>query len=214
MKPVVVGITGASGTIYGIRLVQTLLESGREVHLVISEPARLVIKEEQGIVLKSLTRREHLEELFGSYPQARLSAFSFKDFTAPIASGSYPVEGMVIVPCSMGSLAAIAHGITRDLVHRAADVMLKEGRPLLLVPRETPFNVIHLENMLKLAQIGAKIIPAMPSFYHLPQTIDDLVEHFVHRLLDHLGVGHTQETRWTGSKPARQRAEAATRGKE
>jgi 4-hydroxy-3-polyprenylbenzoate decarboxylase len=107
---------------------------------------------------------------------------------------------MIVVPCSMGSLAAIASGISRDLIHRAADVMLKESRLLILVPRETPINAIHLENMLKLARLGVRIIPAMPSFYHHPKTIDDLVEHFTHRLLDHLGVDHDQQTRWEGRK--------------
>jgi 4-hydroxy-3-polyprenylbenzoate decarboxylase len=108
---------------------------------------------------------------------------------------------MVLVPCSRGSLGAIANGASRDLVHRAADVIIKEGRLLILVPRETPLNVIHLENMLKLARLGVRIIPAMPGFYHHPRTIDDLIEHFVHRLLDHLGVSHEQLTRWEGSKP-------------
>jgi 4-hydroxy-3-polyprenylbenzoate decarboxylase len=107
---------------------------------------------------------------------------------------------MVIIPCSMSTLAAIATGFTRDLVHRAADVTLKEGRPLLLIPRETPFNAIHLENMLKLARLGVKILPAMPGFYFHPRTIDDLVEHLTHRVLDHLGVQHEQQTRWEGTK--------------
>ncbi len=199
MKPVVVGITGASGTIYGIRLVQTLLESGREVHLVISEPARLVIKEEQGIVLKSLTRREHLEELFGSYPQARLSAFSFKDFTAPIASGSYPVEGMVIVPCSMGTLGAVASGLSQNLIHRAADCVLKEGRRLVIVPRETPLSAIHLENMLKLAKLGVRVVPAMPAFYSGAKTLNEMVDFLVGKILDQLEIPHALYPRWTGS---------------
>lgn len=199
MKPVVVGITGASGTIYGIRLVQTLLESGREVHLVISEPARLVIKEEQGIVLKSLTRREHLEELFGSYPQARLSAFSFKDFTAPIASGSYPVEGMVIVPCSMGTLGAVASGLSQNLIHRAADCVLKEGRRLVIVPRETPLSAIHLENMLKLAKLGVRVVPAMPAFYSGAKTLNEMVDFQVGKILDQLEIPHALYPRWTGS---------------
>ena len=130
---------------------------------------------------------------------------SANDIGASIASGSHLSDAMVVLPCSMGSLAAIAHGVTRDLVHRAADVILKESRLLILVPRETPFNAIHLENMLTLARMGVRIIPAMPSFYHFPKTIDDLIDHFTYRLLDHLGVPHQQETRWEGSRPAKAR---------
>jgi 4-hydroxy-3-polyprenylbenzoate decarboxylase len=138
-------------------------------------------------------------ELIGKVTD-KVIVHSPSDIGATIASGSYLSDAMVIVPCSMGSLAAIASGITRDLIHRAADVMLKENRPLILVPRESPFNAIHLENMLKLARLGVRIIPAMPSFYHHPKTIDDLIEHFTHRLLDHLGVAHEQKTRWEGSR--------------
>jgi 4-hydroxy-3-polyprenylbenzoate decarboxylase len=124
------------------------------------------------------------------------------DIGATIASGSYLSDAMIIVPCSMSSLACIATGVARDLVHRAADVMIKESRRLILVPRETPLHAIHLENMLKLAQLGVRIVPAMPGFYHAPQTIDELVDHFVYRLLDHLGVAHDQQTRWQGSRKA------------
>lgn len=214
MKTITVGITGASGSLYAQRLLVHLNASPEvsRIDLVITQAGVRVVSEELGLNVAGTDAR--VARAFLGEESDKVLVHSPSDIGATVASGSYLSDAMIIVPCSMGSLAAIAHGITRDLVHRAADVMLKEGRPLLLVPRETPFNVIHLENMLKLAQIGAKIIPAMPSFYHLPQTIDDLVEHFVHRLLDHLGVSHKQETRWTGSKPARQRAEAATRGKE
>jgi 4-hydroxy-3-polyprenylbenzoate decarboxylase len=143
------------------------------------------------------TERRVVRELI-STDSDKVIVHPVADIGATVASGSYLSDAMVIVPCSMGSLAAIAHGITRDLIHRAADVFLKEGRPLILVPRETPLNAIHLENMLKLARLGVRIIPAMPSFYHQPQTIDDLIEHFIHRLLDHLGVAHEQQTRWGG----------------
>src|SRR5262245_62271880 len=141
---------------------------------------------------------------------------SSNDMCAAIASGSYLSDAMVIVPCSMSSLGAIANGASRDLVHRAADVVLKESRPLILVPRETPLNVIHLENMLKLARLGVRIIPAMPGFYHNPKTIDELVEHFIHRLLDHLGVSHEQLTRWEGSKKTGRQGDRETgrRGEE
>ncbi len=205
MKPVVVGITGASGTIYGIRLVQALLESGRDVHLVISEPARLVIKEEQGLALKSLISGECLAELFGTFPNAHLSAFSHKDFTAPIASGSFPVEGMVIVPCSMGTLGAVASGMSQNLIHRAADCTLKEGRRLVIVPRETPLSAIHLENMLKLARLGVRVVPAMPAFYSGAQTLADMVDFQVGKILDQLDIPHALYPRWTGSQERAQK---------
>ncbi len=158
-----------------------------------------MVGEELGLKVAGTDSRV-VRELLGR-DSDKLVIHSANDIGATIASGSYLSDAMIIVPCSMGTLGAIASGMTRDLVHRAADVMLKENRTLILVPRETPFNIIHLENMLKLARMGVRIIPAMPSFYHFPKTIDDLVEHFTHRLLDHLGVGHEQKTRWEGSKP-------------
>jgi 4-hydroxy-3-polyprenylbenzoate decarboxylase len=199
MKSITLGITGASGSIYAQRLLVRLNESPQvaRIDLVISQAGVRVAGEELGINVAGKEPRV-VRELIGAATD-KVIVHSPSDIGATIASGSYLSDAMVIVPCSMGSLAAIAVGITRDLIHRAADVMLKENRPLILVPRESPFNAIHLENMLKLARLGVRIIPAMPSFYHHPETIDDLIEHFTHRLLDHLGVAHEQKTRWEGS---------------
>jgi flavin prenyltransferase len=200
MKSITLGITGASGSIYAQRLLVHLNESPQvsRIDLVISQAGVRVAGEELGINVAGREPRV-VRELIGKATD-KVIVHSPSDIGASIASGSYLSDAMVVVPCSMGSLAAIASGITRDLIHRAADVMLKENRPLILVPRESPFNAIHLENMLKLARLGVRIIPAMPSFYHHPKTIDDLIEHFTHRLLDHLGVAHEQKTRWEGSK--------------
>ena len=200
MKSITVGITGASGSVYAQRLLARLNESSEvsRIDLVISKAGARVTGEELGVNVAG-TERRVVTELIGAESD-KVVIHPPGDIGATVASGSYLADAMVIVPCSMGTLGCIAAGITRDLVPRAADVMLKEGRPLLLVPRETPLNAIHLENLLKLARLGVRIIPAMPSFYHHPRTIDDLVEHFTHRLLDHLGVAHEQRTRWEGSK--------------
>lgn len=200
MKTITVGITGASGSIYAQRLLAHLHESSQvaRIDLVISPAGVRVVGEELGINVAGTDSRV-VREMLGQDSE-KVIVHAASDIGATVASGSYLSDAMIIVPCSMGTLGALAAGITRDLVHRAADVMLKESRPLLLVPRETPFNAIHLENMLKLVRLGVRIIPAMPSFYHHPKTIDELIEHFVHRLLDHLGVAHEQQTRWEGSK--------------
>jgi len=200
MKSITIGITGASGSIYAQRLLLLLNESsdvGR-IDLVISQAGIRVVAEELGIKVAGTDSRV-VRDLIGQESE-KVLLHPASDIGATIASGSYLSDAMVIIPCSMGSLGAIASGITRDLIHRAADVMLKENRLLILAPRETPLNVIHLENMLKLARLGVRIIPLMPSFYHHPKTIDDLIDHFIHRLLDHLGVSHEQQTRWKGSK--------------
>lgn len=190
-KRIAVAITGASGTQYGVRLTQVLLQEGHHVHLMISEAAWQVFYEELG--WDTSNREKILQEWMG---WGDLEYHTMRDFKAPIASGSYPADGMVVVPCSMGTLSSIAHGASRNLLERAADVMLKEGRTLILVPRETPLNQIHLENMLKLAQVGAKIIPAMPGFYHHPQTMEDLIDFVVGKVLDNLGVEHHLFRRW------------------
>ncbi len=211
MKTITVGITGASGSIYATKLLAQLNDNqdvGR-IDLVISQAGVRVVGEELGLKVAGTDSRV-VRELLGK-DSDKVMVHSANDIGATIASGSYLSDAMIIVPCSMGTLGAIASGMTRDLVHRAADVMLKENRTLIIVPRETPFNIIHLENMLKLARMGVRIIPAMPSFYHFPKTIDDLVEHFTHRLLDHLGVNHEQKTRWEGSKPTRGNGDAQTR---
>jgi 4-hydroxy-3-polyprenylbenzoate decarboxylase len=199
MKSITVGITGASGSIYAQNLLARLHECPdvARIDLVITKAGVRVVGEELGINVAGTAPRV-VRELIG-VESDKIIVHPAADIGATIASGSYLSDAMVVVPCSMSSLACIAIGIARDLVHRAADVMLKEQRPLILVPRETPLHAIHLENMLKLAQMGVRIVPAMPSFYHFPKTIDDLVEHFTHRLLDHLGVTHEQKTRWEGS---------------
>jgi len=200
MKSIIVGITGASGSVYGQRLLARLNASPEvsRIDLVISQAGVRVVGEELGLNVSGADRRV-VRELLGQDSE-KVIVHPANDIGASIASGSYLSDAMVIVPCSMGTLGAIANGASRDLVHRAADVIIKESRLLLLVPRETPLNVIHLENMLKLAHLGVRIIPAMPGFYNRPKTIEDLVEHFIYRLLDHLGVSHEQLTRWEGSK--------------
>lgn len=199
MKSITVGITGASGSIYAQKLLLRLHECPdvARIDVVITKAGVRVVGEELGVNVAG-TELRAIRDLIG-VESNKFILHPAADIGATIASGSYLSDAMVVVPCSMSSLACIATGIARDLVHRAADVMMKENRPLILVPRETPLHAIHLENMLKLARMGVRIVPAMPSFYHFPQTIDDLVEHFTHRLLDHLGVTHQQATRWEGS---------------
>src|SRR5215475_4754378 len=210
MKSIVVGITGASGSVYAQRLLARLNASPEvsRIDLVISQAGVRVAGEELGLNVAGTDRRV-VRELLGQ-DSDKVIVHSANDIGASIASGSNLSDAMVIVPCSMSTLGAIANGVARDLVHRAADVILKESRLLALVPRETPLNVIHLENMLKLARLGVRIMPAMPSFYHHPGTIDDLIEHFIHRLLDHLGVSHEQLTRWEGSKKTGRRRDGET----
>ncbi|MGG3282422.1 UbiX family flavin prenyltransferase [Paenibacillus solani] len=192
-KSWVVGITGASGSIYGVRLTESLLSLGFDVHLVITNAGWRVLKEEMGFQVTS--REEMLAENFGGY-EGRVIYHPISDIGATIASGSYLVEGMIIMPCSMGTLSSVAHGASDNLMGRAADVMMKEGRPLVLVPRETPLHAIHLENMLTLSKLGVKIIPAMPAFYHKPKTIDDIVNFLVGKVLDSLRIDHHLYTRW------------------
>ncbi len=187
MKPYIVAITGASGAIYGVRLLEVLAEQKIPVELVISDTAKIVIKEELGT-----TGDSHLKG------DSHLHVHDFHDFTAPIASGSYPTEGMVIIPCSMGTLGAIASGLSQNLIHRAADCTIKEGRKLVLVPRETPLSAIHLENMLKLARLGVKIVPPVPAFYGARQKVEDLVDFVVGKVLDQLGIQHALYPRWVG----------------
>lgn len=202
-KRITVGVTGASGAIYAQRLLSWLERSDDvgQIDLVITQAGVRVTNEELRINVAGTGRRV-VADLIGRDTE-KIILHSANDIGASIASGSYLSDAMVILPCSMGTLGAIANGVTRDLVHRAADVFLKENRLLIIVPRETPLNVIHLENMLKLARMGVRIVPAMPSFYHFPASIDDLIDHFTHRLLDHLGIEHEQETRWEGSRPAK-----------
>jgi 4-hydroxy-3-polyprenylbenzoate decarboxylase len=191
----VVGITGASGSIYGIRLIEVLLQMNYEVHLVVTEAGWRVLKEELGF--ETTRRAAALEARFGeAIATKRLVFHPNADIGASIASGSYRVQGMVIVPCSMGTLASISHGISDDLMTRAADVMLKENRKLLIVPRETPLHAIHLENMLTLARLGVRIIPAMPAFYYKPQSMDEMIDFLVGKVLDNMAIDHDLYRRW------------------
>ena len=178
-----IAITGASGVIYGKRLLEVLHNKNVETHLVISQAAKKIIKHELGTSEKSLEKlANHVHEI--------------DDWSSPIVSGSFKTDGMVIVPCSMKTLAGIANGFAENVILRAADVMLKEKRKLILVPRETPLNSIHLRNMLDLAIQGAIIVPAMPAYYHKPKKIDDLVDFVVGRILDLLEIEHNLYQRW------------------
>jgi 4-hydroxy-3-polyprenylbenzoate decarboxylase len=179
----VIAITGCSGVIYGVRLLEVCSQLGIETDLIVSQAAEYLLKNETG---KSA---ENLRKL-------STRSFSPADLAAPLSSGSVHTDGMVIVPCSMKTLGAIASGYAADLITRAADVALKQNRPLLLVPRETPLNLIHLENMVKLRQAGATILPAMPAFYHKPKDIAELVDFIVGKILDVLKVEHKLYQRW------------------
>src|SRR6267142_4494455 len=195
-----VAITGASGSIYAQRTLMHMAASGvvERVNLIMSEAAKTVARIELGVDL-GRAERSNINQWLGLPLDSRLIHLHRLDnVAARPSSGSHPQEGMVIVPCSMGTLGAIASGAGTNLIHRAADVTLKESRRLVLVPRETPYNVIHLENMLRLSRAGAHIIPASPGFYHRPQTIEALVDHLVLRILDHLGLPPSQTTQWRG----------------
>ena len=197
-----VAITGASGSIYAQRTLVHLAASGvvERVNLIMSEAATTVARVELGVDLRA-ANNDSINEWIGLSKGSRLiHVHRLDNMAAKPSSGSHPQEGMVIVPCSMGTLGAIASGAGTNLIHRAADVTLKESRKLVIVPRETPYNAIHLENMLRLSRAGAHIIPASPGFYHRPETIESLVDHFVFRILDHLGVPHSRSTQWTGLK--------------
>ncbi|MBU2808118.1 UbiX family flavin prenyltransferase [Acidithiobacillus ferrooxidans F221] len=194
---VCVAISGASGAAYGLRLVEVLLTAGVRVYLLISDAARVVCREELSLDLPDTAEAvaRFLNERFGADPDL-LSVYAQDDWLSPVASGSNAAQAMVICPCSGGTLAAIAHGLSENLIERAADVMLKEGLKLILVPRESPVSTIHLENMLKLAQMGVRILPASPGFYHRPQKIEDLVDFIVARILDQLGLPNRIAQRW------------------
>jgi 4-hydroxy-3-polyprenylbenzoate decarboxylase len=197
-----VAITGASGSIYAQRTLVHMAASGvvERINLILSEAATTVARVELGIDIRDADGRG-INDWIGLPSESRLVHLHRLDnMAARPSSGSHPQEGMVIVPCSMGTLGAIASGAGTNLIHRAADVTLKESRKLVMVPRETPYNAIHLENMLRLSRAGAHIIPASPGFYHRPQTIEALVDHLVFRILDHLGVPHSQATQWQGLK--------------
>lgn len=192
MHKYIVAITGASGVIYGVRLVEELLKRDIEVHLVASRAAGIVLTEELG-----WDGAGGLEAAFRQrLPERKLVCYQNDNLAVAIASGSFINDGMIVVPCSMGTLSGIAQGSSGNLIERAADVALKEKRPLILVPRETPLNTIHLRNMLMLSEMGVRIIPPMPAFYHHPGSIDDMIDFVVGKILDSLGIEHTLYQRY------------------
>ena len=215
----VVALTGASGTAYGVRLLQVLLNSGYHVHLLVSDAARQVAHRELGCDFPELradrgTWVEFLSTAFDGSPAAQwklhpirlsddvhLVCHGTRDYSAGIASGSFLTGGMVICPCSMGTLSSISAGASTNLIQRAADVHLKERRPLVVVPRETPLGLIGLENMVRLSQAGATVMPAMPGYYQSPTSVGDLVDFMVARICDHLKVSHNLMARWGDESP-------------
>lgn len=199
MKPYVIGVTGASGIIYAVHLIKVMTELGYPLEVIVSEAARIVFQEEYHSGGCAFTRREHFAPYLSPSQLEKITVHAPRNFAAPLASGSYPVAGMIVIPCSMGTLGAIASGLSQNLIHRAADCMMKEGRPLILVPRETPLNAIHLENMLKLVRLGVRMVPAMPGFYTGVEKIEDLVDFIVGKVLDQLGISHGLYPRWVGS---------------
>jgi len=194
----VVAMTGASGALYAVGLLRTLGRLGRTIHLIASPSAAQVLHQETGL---SLSPRRFDPSTFGDLAPGRLIHHQHTDFTAGIASGSFLTGGMVVIPCSMSTLGAIAHGVTANLITRAADVHLKERRKLILVPRETPLSLIHLENMVQVTRAGAVVLPAMPGWYHRPRRLEDLVDFIVGRICDQLGIVNSMITPW-GSESA------------
>jgi 4-hydroxy-3-polyprenylbenzoate decarboxylase len=200
-KTVTLALTGASGMGYAMRLLEILLQGGHTVYLVYSQAAQFVAKQELDFALpaKVSEARAALIERYRCRPE-QLQVFAREDWLAPIASGTGATDAMVVCPCTMGALSAIANGASENLIERAADVMIKEGRKLILVPRETPFSPIHLENMLKLSRIGVVMLAANPGFYHQPTTVQQVIDFIVAKILDQLGVEHTLMARWGAVK--------------
>jgi 4-hydroxy-3-polyprenylbenzoate decarboxylase len=209
-KTVSVAFTGASGLPYGLRLLECLIAARARVFLLYSPAAQVVARQELDLTLPTqpAAAASYFVERYGAEP-GQLTVFGREDWMSPVASGSNPADAMVVCPCSMGTLGALAAGLADNLIERAADVMLKERRTLVLVPRETPLSAIHLENMLKLSRAGAVILPPSPGFYGHPRTIEDLVDFVVARVLDQLGVEHVLGPRWGGARGAAPRFERA-----
>jgi 4-hydroxy-3-polyprenylbenzoate decarboxylase len=196
-KTVAVALTGASGIQYGLRLIDCLIQADCQVYVLMSKPAKVVMGMDTDIPVPSKTSdvQRDFTERYGAKP-GQLHAFGQEQWTAPVASGSGAPDAMVICPCTTGTLAAVAAGNCNNLLERAADVVLKERKTLIVMPREMPFSVIHLENMLRLANAGAVIMPPNPAFYTLPKTMDDIIDFVVARVLDQLDVSHTIMPRW------------------
>ena len=199
--PVALAMTGASGAQYGLTLLERLLAAGRQVHLMVSKPALIVLASEtdEQVPGRASEMERYFMGRFGAAP-GQLRAYGQEEWSACVASGSGAPQAMVVCPCSMATLSSIAVGASRNLIERAADVMLKERRLLILVPRETPASLIHLRNMVAVAEAGATVLPANPGFYHRPQRVQELVDYVVARILDHLGVVHSLTPRW-GEEP-------------
>ncbi|MBF2088460.1 MAG: UbiX family flavin prenyltransferase [Synechococcales cyanobacterium K44_A2020_017] len=199
-RPLILGITGASGLIYAIRAIKFLLEADYAVELVASKSTYMVWQAEQSIrmPLEAAQQEQFWRQQAGVETGGKLHCHPWGDVGANIASGSFRTQGMIVMPCSMSTVAKIATGLSSDLLERAADVQLKEGRPLVIVPRETPFSLIHLRNLTTLAEAGARIVPAIPAWYHNPQTVNDLVDFVVARVLDQLDIQCVPIKRWDG----------------
>ena len=196
-QKITLAITGASGSAYALRLLECLVAANYQVYLLCSSAARVVFDTEVGLKIPGSpdAARQFFIDRFNAKPE-QIIVFGKEQWFSPVASGSAAPKAMVVCPCSTGTLAAISQGMSDNLIERAADVAIKEGRKLILVPRESPFSAIHLENMLKLSRLGVTIMPAAPGFYHQPQSVDDLVDFMVARLLDHLGLEQTLMKRW------------------
>jgi 4-hydroxy-3-polyprenylbenzoate decarboxylase len=198
-RSIALAVTGASGALYAVRTMAALLERGCHLELVISDYGRRLLREELGDSASVDKLSDYLASKYGNdVRKGTTTLYSNKDLGAKIASGSQDCQGMVVVPCSMKTLAGIAHGLSRNLVERAADVMLKERRPLIIVPRETPMSLPQLKNMVLCAEAGAMIMPAMPAFYQLPQTLDDLADFMAGKILSALGFEHELYPAWKG----------------
>ena len=207
-KPLVVAITGASGSVYGLRFVKAVAELGQPMMLTISRAAAIVMREELGLHVGSLEDSNFLTYLFHLETLSYITYYPETDLAAPIASGSFPTHGMVVIPASTNTFSKIANGISESLIERAAECTIKEGRKLVVVPRETPLSAIHLENLLKLARLGVSVVPAIPAFYSGAQRIEELVDFVIGKVLDQLSIPHSLYRRWTGSESS----EAKTRG--
>jgi 4-hydroxy-3-polyprenylbenzoate decarboxylase len=194
----VLAITGASGSPYALRLLDVLIGAGRTIHLLVSPAGAEILLEEQGlrINLGGFDLAQLLGEKASQAKSGQVTYHDYRDFRAGIASGSYLTGGMVVCPCSSGTAAAIAHGLSQNLIHRAADVHLKERRKLILVPRETPLSIVQLRNLTLCAEAGAVVLPASPAFYTKPRTLDDAVNFIVGRICDQLGIDHSLLARW------------------
>ncbi len=196
MTEYAVAVTGASGAPYGIRLIEELVKRQKRCELIVSSTGLGIVREECGIdtekdVVAQILGRAGLEQR-----EELLKLTTSDELTSPLASGSYGLKAMVVCPCSMGTLGRIASGASTNLIERVADCMLKERRPLVVVPRETPLNSIHIENMLRLSRAGAVVLPAMPAFYHTPRSVDDMVDFVVGKILDILGIENSLYKRW------------------